>query len=37
MSNGLLTKLIASRSESFMKMADFVETPRQYKAFEGYA
>ena len=26
MSNGLLTKLIASRSESFMKMAEFVRT-----------
>ena len=39
MSNGLLIKLIASRSESFMEMAEFVETHRGGKAlhFEGYA
>ena len=39
MSNGLLIKLIASRSESFVEMAEFVETHQGGKAlhFEGYA
>ena len=39
MSNGLLIKLTANRSESFMKMAEFVEPNSGGKAlrFEGCA